>query len=964
MLSAIPVPNMRLRHGLAPALLSTLLATTGTTLSAATPQATTSQPAAEKPAIRQPSNTGKATLSQAEIAERFDAGTYAERERTMRQLWGDYEQSRERVRELAKSRNPEIAQRAAWILRRWEIGLMPELPEAVRRDVAEADGRPALALTALLEGGYLREAVEVARQQTLGAGTDEIRAQLGDVVAHRYLGIVDEARRSGSLDLVLELLEECAEPTPLAVARALLLDRLGRTVDETNLLPACAARWTPERREEVKVIALTVLGRFEEASTVAERAQRPDLLSTVLLLDARWDSLAEVARESIRPQLPVETSLPSYATWIAAAHEAGLDEQVDEAAKIIVAADDSTGIRWRALAVAGRFDEAIEVAQGFDRVAAAELCATRQRHPQAFEVLGVDRAEIRDSLAEMLRAAALPEGPAVENRLATAAAEQALDRLLAATRLLHMVGDHRTAAETLRNIAEAAANEEAAGGAASAGGAPPNARREAAMLAMRIGYDHLVPELVIGDDDQELDDELSFHIGYILGDRAPAFFNTVGVAIQRMRPDDSPRDRFRALVDLFAGRLPAGWSRQADLDALHEQLTQSPPADASAPQMNLFRQNGLIRSAALHPSYLLGDFFARLGRSDLARRAYRRAVDQGDIASILRFADLELLAGNSTAALALYETAFKDLQTDWSGERFGFVEPINAAPPSATAALAGRAVALRRLGKIEQSDAVWETLRLAPLNPAADSSRDYVERLGTLEQPERQREAARTMLRFAAFERGKDRNFYSQTVTHASRLLDRDPAAAARWMRIAVIGNLSTAHLYPSGYLTIPARWHAADAVATARANAEARVETHLQAALDYYPLNIAMVEEDLPKIREAGFDDLADAAVDRVFETGAKYLDEFGLDANTTNNLAWVTAINGRHYERALDFARRAVFLDPESVSYRDTLAELLFRLGRRSEAVEIQQQCLLDQPDLWHIHEQIERFRTANPD
>ena len=314
-----------------------------------------------------------------------------------------------------------------------------------------------------------------------------------------------------------------------------------------------------------------------------------------------------------------------------------------------------------------------------------------------------------------------------------------------------------------------------------------------------------------------MDDELSFHLGYILGDRAPSFFNAVGAAIQRMRPDDSPRDRFQASVELFAGRLPAGWDRRGDLEALHDQLTQPPSQETATPQMNLFRQNGLIRSAALHPSYLLGDLFARLGRSDLARRCYKRAVEQGDIASILRFADIELLAGNSAAALTLYETAFEDLQSDWSGEQFGFIEPINAAPPSATSALAGRAVALRRLGQIEQSDAVWETLRLAPLNPAADSGRDFVERLGTLEQPERQREAARTMLRYAAFNRSKDRNFYSQAVTHASRLTDTDPAAAARWMRIGVIGNLATAHLYPSGYLTIPARWHAAEAVAAAR---------------------------------------------------------------------------------------------------------------------------------------------------
>lgn len=948
------MPNMRLRHGLAPALFSTLLAAAGASLQAAAPQAPTQTAPAEAaaPEAAALGDPAEAKPSESEVAELFNAESYAARERTMRQLWGDYGQSRERVRELAKSSNPEVAQRAEWILRRWQIGLMPELPEAVRRNVADADGRPALALMALLEGGYLREAVEVARQQTLGAGSDEIRAQLGAVVAHRYLGILDEARRTDSLDLVLELLDQCAEPTPLAVARALLLDRLGRTVDPSNLLPACAARWTPARRDEVTVIALTVLGRFDEAIAAAERSKRADLLSTVLLLDARWAPLAAVARESIHPQLPTTASLPAYATWMVAAHEAGLAEQAAEAAAKVAASEDPSGVRWRALAVAGRFDEAIEVAEGIDRVAAAELCSTRQRHSQAFEVLGIDPAELRESLAEMLREVAIPESPTAENQAASAAAEKALDRLLAATRLLHMVGRQRIAVETLRNIAELAASD----------GAPPNARREAAMLAMRIGYDSLVPELVIDDDNQELDDELSFHLGYILGDRAPNFFNTVGVAIQRMRTDDSPRDRFRASVELFAGRLPAGWDRRTDLDALHEQLTQAPSPETSAPQMNIFRQNGLIRSAALHPSYLLGDLFARLGRSDLARRCYQRAVDQGDIASILRFADLELLAGNSAAALTLYETAFKDLQTDWSGKQFGFVEPINGAPPSATAALAGRAVALQRLGRIEQSEAVWETLRLAPLNPAADSGRDFVDRLGTLEQPDRQREAARTMLLYAAFDRAKDRNFYSQTITHASRLLDTDPAAAARWMRIAVIGNLATAQLYPSGYLTIPARWHAAEAVAAARGGDEDRAGAHLQSSLDYFPLNIAMAEEDLPKIRAAGFDALADTAVDRIFQTGLAYLDQFGLDANTTNNLAWVTAINGRHYDRSLTLARRAVFLVPDNVSYRDTLAELLFRVGRRGEAVEIQRQCLRDQPDLWHIHEQIERFSKAN--
>ena len=121
------------------------------------------------------------------------------------------------------------------------------------------------------------------------------------------------------------------------------------------------------------------------------------------------------------------------------------------------------------------------------------------------------------------------------------------------------------------------------------------------------------------------------------------------------------------------------------------------------------------------------------------------------------------------------------------------------------------------------------------------------------------------------------------------------------------------------------------------------------------------MGEDQLVALRERGEEAIADRVLAQVLENGAKYIAENPRDANALNNLAWVAARNGRHYDRALAWSRRAVFLEPDSTSYRDTLAEVLFRMGRVDAAIEVEQQCLRDEPDDWHLHEQIQRFSQS---
>ena len=61
------------------------------------------------------------------------------------------------------------------------------------------------------------------------------------------------------------------------------------------------------------------------------------------------------------------------------------------------------------------------------------------------------------------------------------------------------------------------------------------------------------------------------------------------------------------------------------------------------------------------------------------------------------------------------------------------------------------------------------------------------------------------------------------------------------------------------------------------------------------------------------------------------------------------------------MKWSERSVFLEPESVTYRDTLAELCHVLGEHKQAWQIESDCLLDDSGQWHLHQQIEKYRQA---
>ena len=75
---------------------------------------------------------------------------------------------------------------------------------------------------------------------------------------------------------------------------------------------------------------------------------------------------------------------------------------------------------------------------------------------------------------------------------------------------------------------------------------------------------------------------------------------------------------------------------------------------------------------------------------------------------------------------------------------------------------------------------------------------------------------------------------------------------------------------------------------------------------------------------------------VDRAVEWLEQVLDEFPEDAGALNDLAYLWAERNVRLERARRMAASAVRLEPENVSYRDTLGWVLYRQGQFDRAAE----------------------------
>ncbi|MCB9757149.1 MAG: CPBP family intramembrane metalloprotease [Candidatus Omnitrophica bacterium] len=79
-------------------------------------------------------------------------------------------------------------------------------------------------------------------------------------------------------------------------------------------------------------------------------------------------------------------------------------------------------------------------------------------------------------------------------------------------------------------------------------------------------------------------------------------------------------------------------------------------------------------------------------------------------------------------------------------------------------------------------------------------------------------------------------------------------------------------------------------------------------------------------------------------------------------NDLAWVYSEQGIKLERALELIDYALSLEPESYAFLDTKAEVLFKMGRVSQAITMEEDLLKKYPNDVYLRQQLKKFQSAN--
>lgn len=883
-------------------------------------------------------------------ADHLGAGNYAQRQLATRRMWSERTATREEVERAARDPDPEIASRARWILQRWQQGLLPDTPPDVLRRLSGSEGIERL--EGLLDAGLFQSVIVAVEQAAATAQGPQLRSEVSDSIQRRFAFYVRTAEESNQLDAFCDLLDVATESPALAVARADLLSRLGFDLRQRGELPASARRWDKLQRTRTTVLIRATLGDVEDALQAAKAADQQDMVRACHLLLGNWDELiGESQREA---EAAAAGSLEAYRNWsdvLVAAHRAGRQGLADLAAQQL-ADEDQLGndpmaieLRWRSLLIHGYIDEALALLRPSNPVDAAEVLSYLGRFDEAFQVLGIDSDDFEPGLRTLAQQARQELAATPDPQRPSATGTPALEQLLMVGKLLLRAGEDIRGQKLFEEIASWNFAEDR----------NERARHQAVVALWRMGHQDRAIDLANTDQDPTIAPIILYDlIRWMAGreeEQAKALAS-VWEALLQIHPEQAASERLKLVAKLQQGEIP--WQSDADsqFQQLFEQLHGGKPT--------VRRVNGrLVVTGRGYANAALGDFFSRLGQTDYARRIYLLRSAAGDSVADLQLAQLELSTGSAREALKIYQRVWAR-HSGLSSQPHG-VNTADADLVSALKAVIGEVIAIERSGDKLEAEKRRRLLQLMLCGSSASARKDFCDYLVDIGEQPLARETLEGLLRFTAFGADETLDFGRIALGYGSLLEEQQPSEAARWHDLALSGTLETMAYYARGYLILPAQHQALRALAAAQREDRTAVADHLDRSLRLYPMNINMAEDLLNKLRDKGMAAEADQALAKIFEVGLQHLEQFPNDAEDANNLAWVAALSHQRLDQALQLSQRACYLKPDSASYRDTMAEVLYRLGRVDEALVLERHCLLDEPGLWHLHEQIARFEAG---
>jgi len=424
-------------------------------------------------------------------------------------------------------------------------------------------------------------------------------------------------------------------------------------------------------------------------------------------------------------------------------------------------------------------------------------------------------------------------------------------------------------------------------------------------------------------------------------------------------PDEKPAVAMKRVRDILAGKLDPDKGKAKKL--LDEWAAKWEKAAASNPDPQQPRGRGRGH-ARLHAYPAIAAAYRALGDEAKTENYLRQAAEKGNTR------DRWTALGDFLMSLKKYKPAIEafakaakaksraENANNEAGEEDYENLFMEDAGPALPTYLQGRALIAD--GDAKEGKRLVELAHWLPLGDERARAK-LVEELNKREWPEMARKEAQMLVSTGWYHEYSFGNVLSFLARQASK--ERDFFKAADYYEKCVVGCLRTGASFvePTAYLVVP------ESIRSYRARgliAKGKIDEGLKeaaASLEVMPGNIDLVIKLVPELEKAGKKKEAEALYVQVRDVYEKLSKDYPGSAFARNSVAWVMANCRRDLDEALKYAAKAVELEPRNAGYLDTLAEVNFRKGNRDKALELMKKCVeLDQKN-GYFKRQLARFK-----
>ncbi|TWU43267.1 hypothetical protein Q31b_23050 [Novipirellula aureliae] len=863
---------------------------------------------------------------------------YGRRQAATVRLWRLRDQSRQAIMNAVNHPDPEVAERARWVLRQWRRGSLPDTPPQIARLLDSADD-PAV-LEELVELGQFGSVVVAIEESANAADRDLLHKRLSARLTKRFPIFVRAAQADDSALDLLALVDLCADSKEMAVCRIDLMRELGLEVDDNTLLPSSSKYWTLAQRQQAEVTVLFALGRNEEAIARAIQSGDPTMIRASRMLLGRWQAIASDALATAKRADAHSTE--ATAAWcdvLIAADRSGDVPLVDQARKALTTESEdmsAISIGWKCLASHGFVDEAIAMLRPIDVEGAAMLAIASARTDLAFDILEYPYEQIDAKLSAWIETAIHLQITSDDSSI-----HPQMTRLLTLMRCLLHVGRESDAWQIASELADSPI---------SIGSIQI---REYVLQALAMSNQEAwMPRLAVRPGEREISSTSRRFLILSMNDMDIGLWLALTGSLEKLLPSISFDRRIEIAFLLGIGETVDEFGSDEDFEKLFNEMVLGHDTFSPNAGRVLARQ---FMSRQLNTSF--ASFFSIHDQSRLASRVLDLLRMRGDIQAQSMAA--EELKNHDRADLA--NVAFEQV---WSGllDRSSLSNTIRRNSDEmelAIKATVAQWVLARRQGYDERAAKLKQQIRLMLCSPSTGQRKIMLHELAEVSDDEMILSAYQVLIAMTALGSAETSDLYDVARDYATLVRETEPGEAARWFDLAVGATSDSNNYHPLAYISLPVfvrRWFLEAAI---QENDVEQVKTHFERIYALNPMDVDVAERLLPLMREKeGMEEVAEQAFERTWKFGSQYVETYPFDTTAANNLAWVAAMNKKRLSEAAKMAEQAVYFEPDSAIFRDTLAEILYQQGRKTEALQIERACILDDPGQWHLHEQIKKY------